>query len=148
VDSYNSENGSYDPNNANANGNIGTNGNAYDIVDLSSNVTINGNVSTGHGSDDAHTVLYPNNSVITNLPITHSNTGTLPLKSVPSIWASCPNPSGSINLVNNGTATISTGDYKCSSINLTSHSSVKIQGDVRLYVTDTDASSIKFREYF
>lgn len=131
TDSYDSSAGIYGGANVGANGSIGTNGTGAGTVAIGANVSVQGNASTGAGG----TVTAGANSTISG-STTHANNVTLSSVTVPSALTGLTD-SGTIST----TTTISTGDYKYSSVNLSNNKTLTINGNVRMYLTGASAFS-------
>ena len=135
VDSYNSNDGAYGGSNIHSNGNVGSNGTSPGIITISNNVVVNGNVSTGLDG----TVTVDNNATVSG-STTHNNSVALPAVVVPSTLTALLS-SGQLSLGDGASGTINAGDYKYNGISVSNNSSLTINGDVRLYLTDSDTLS-------
>ncbi|MBI3602400.1 MAG: hypothetical protein HY209_05860 [Candidatus Omnitrophica bacterium] len=129
VDSYNSSNGNYGGSNILHNGNVGSDGTTAGIIIIDNNATIEGNVSTGPGG----TVTQGNGDTITGT-ISSTNNITTPSVVVPSALTGLSS-SGTLSVGNNGSKTLSDGDYKYTSASLSNGSTLNISGNVRIYLT-------------
>jgi hypothetical protein len=135
IDSYDSALGAYGGTNVNSNANVGTNGNGSGEISLGNNAMIRGNAGTGPGG----TVALSNNAAILG-SVTHSINRPVPQVQVP---ASLTSLSSSGAMTVSGTATISGGNYKYSSITMGNNGTLNITGTVNLYLTST-ATAISF----
>ncbi len=132
IDSYNSNNGAYGGANTATNGSVGSNGTTAGIISIGNNISLGGSVSTGAGG----TVTVGNNSIITGTT-THTNDVSLPAVTVPSALTGLPNGG-----TQNGSATLTAGDYKYTSISMGNNTTLNITGgNVRLYLTGASAFS-------
>ena len=127
IDSYNSNNGAYSVSNSATNGSIGSNGTTAGIISIGNNISIGGNVSTGVGG----TATVGSNTTITGTT-THTNAVPLPAVIVPSALTGLAS-GGAYNVGTNRTLT--TGDYKYTSVSTDNNSTLNITGNVRLYLT-------------
>ncbi len=134
IDSYNSNNGAYGGGNTATNGSVGSNGTTDGVITLGNNISLGGSVSTGVGG----TVTVGNNTTITGTT-THTNNVSLPVVVVPSALTGLGN-GGVYSIAKNGSATLTAGDYKYTSVNMSSNSTLNITGgNVRLYLTGASA---------
>src|SRR3989338_1750355 len=136
IDSYNSNNGAYSVDNSDTNGDIGSNGTTAGIISIGNNISLGGDVSTGTGG----TVTVGNNSTITGTT-TITNDVPLPAVTVPSALTGLSS-GGTYSVAENGSATLTTGDYKYTSISMNNNATLNItSGNVRIYLTGTEAFS-------
>jgi hypothetical protein len=120
TDSYDSANGLYNQNgNKNHRGDVGTNGD----IGTSGQAYIDGNASIGPSG------IFNNQSAVYGT-ITQHPVYAFPPVSVPANLSSLPS-SGSIS----GTATLTPGNYKYSSINLAGQNTLTLIGPINLYLT-------------
>ena len=136
IDSYDSEAGPYGGSNANENGDVGTNGTSSGVINLANGVTIKGHASTGPGG----TIANANGSTITQ-GTSATNDLVLPVIPVPADLTSLAS-SGTLNVLNSDTHALSNQDYRFSNIWVANGSTLTIDGDVRLYVTNSNAVRI------
>ncbi len=129
IDSYNSSNGPYGGSNILHNGNIGTNGTGSGIINLSNNVTVDGNLSTGPGG----TVTKGNNVTVTGTT-TSNNSVALPAVVVPSTLTGLSS-GGTLSIANNGSQTLNAGNYKYTNISMANNATLNINGNVSIYLT-------------
>ncbi|KPJ68254.1 hypothetical protein AMJ44_06815 [candidate division WOR-1 bacterium DG_54_3] len=130
IDSYDSSNGEYDPNNPGANGDIGTNATHLGCIYLSANARVYGNASTGFES-------IPEDIIITK-PVSTISGEKLAL-SKPQPMPSIVPPEGLIFRGDyfldggNQDIIIESGEY--TSFRIQNNSKVTIASDVTLYIT-------------
>jgi len=153
IDSYDSSdptksnNGLYIASKKQANGNIATVSTANNAVSMSGNADVNGTIATAPGgtvtmSANAQmgpTFSSPATSVAqgtANGWITHAFQTSIPDATVPATLSSASSvPGGQINFSANNTGTLSSGDWKATSLSLSGNSVYTISGTVRIYVT-------------
>jgi Tfp pilus assembly protein PilX len=140
IDSWNSSQGTYAETHAN-NGDVGTNGTTTGNVNLGENADVRGDVSTYGG-----TVTVDNNaSVSGTVSQATGQLNTLSVVSPPSALSSlATNPdstatSATKSVGNNGSATLTAGDWKFAAVTLANNATLNIDGDVNLYLTGSSA---------
>lgn len=127
TDSYDSSQGPYGDPNVGSEGDVGTNG---DVGISGGNAYVDGDASTGpDGTFDDETKVSGD--------ITHENNEVMPPVSVPSYLSSL-GTSGGIN----STVTIPSGNYKYSSVNLSSTDVVTIVGPAEIYLTGSTSITV------
>jgi len=134
IDSYDSSKGNYGGSNVKSNGDLGTNSTSDEAIELSNNVTVKGDVSTGSGG----TVDSGENVTVTG-STTHDNNIDVPSVSVPSSLSSLTS-GGALSVAKKDTTTLSAGSYKYTSITLGEKSTLSITGAVNLYLTSTSSA--------
>jgi Tfp pilus assembly protein PilX len=136
TDSYNSNLGNYGVGNKGTNGSVGTNGSTAGTIALSNNAKINGNASTGASG----TVTLGSNASVSGTT-THASNVTLSVINAPAaVSAVTTNPDNSLasstkSVGNNGSATLTAGNWKYSAVSLSNNATLTISGDVNLYLT-------------
>ncbi len=136
IDSYNSNNGAYSVSNSATNGDIGSNGTTAGIISLGNNISLGGDLSTGVGG----TATVGNNTVITGTT-THANALPLLAVTVPSALTGLSS-GGTYSITDNHSATLTTGDYKYTSLSMGNNATLNITGgNVRIYLTGASAFS-------
>lgn len=136
VNSFNSNNGAYGGTNILSNGNVGSDGTSAGVVQIDNNATVDGNVATGPGG----TVSLGNNAVVSG-SITNNTSVALPTVVVPTSLSSLSS-GGTYSLGNNGTGTISAGNYKYTSLSLSNNAHLTVNGNVELYLTGATSLSL------
>lgn len=129
TDSYDSSLGAYGGSNIGYNGDVGTNGTSSGAISLSGNATVNGDAGTGLGG----TVSLIGGASITG---TTSDTTNETLSSV-TIPSSLSSLAGSGSYTVSGSQTLTSGDYKYSSISISGNDQLTLQGTVNLYLTSS-----------
>jgi hypothetical protein len=135
TDSYDSDKGPYNPLTAGKDGDVGTNGKGAGAVTIGGNSVINGNASTGAGG----TVDIGPNAKL-NGGETHDNNITLPSVSIPADLQALP--SGGSRSQGGGSVFLPGGNYKFSDLSLTGQAVLTVTGDVRMYLTKVNDSSL------
>jgi hypothetical protein len=128
TDSYNSNDGPYDPTYRHYLGNIGTNAdNRWDVV-LLNNTIIYGDCATGFESDPAQVIRLRNAATITGDQYALDDVKPMPDITPPFLTSMGAYATGV------GATTTITGSAEFSSFTLASNSKVTISGDVKIYV--------------
>lgn len=129
TDSYDSSIGAYGGSNVYARGSVGTDSTTASTVTLSGNARINGNVTTGVGSDPA-TVI----STTDSAAITGSTAAALTPQNPSSVTTSVSS-SGALSISGNTTVTLAPGTYNYSSLSITGNGRLATSGAVVIYVS-------------
>ena len=129
TDSYNSDLGAYDPDNAGDSGDIGTNAtNLWDVV-LLNNTVVNGDATTGYGSDPEYVIQLKNSADITGDMQTLTEPKLLPAYPAPFLTER-----GVFSLDNNAEPVTITESGTYTGFTMGANTKVTISGDVTLYV--------------
>ncbi len=136
TDSYDSAQGPYGGSNKGSNGDVGTNGITAGAISLSGNATVKGDALTGPGG----TVKISGNAEVTE-SISDTCNEEIPSVTVPSSLKSLPS-GGSYNVDGNDNVTISSGNYKFSSISVSGNGELILQGPMNLYLMGSSSFSI------
>lgn len=129
TDSYNSDLGAYDPDNAGGSGDIGTNAvNQWDVV-LLNNTVVNGDATTGYGSDPEYVIRLKNSANILGDMQTLTEPKPLPACEPPFLTER-----GVFSLDNNAAPVTITESGTYTGFTMGANSKVTISGDVTLYV--------------
>jgi hypothetical protein len=129
TDSYNSDLGAYDPNNAGDSGDVGTNAtNQWDVV-LLNNTVVNGDATTGYGSDPDYVIKLKNSAEILGEMKTLTEVKLLPAYPEPFLTER-----GVFSLGNNAAPVTITESGTYTGFTMGSGTKVTISGDVTLYV--------------
>jgi hypothetical protein len=134
TDSYDSDKAPYNPLTAGKNGDVGTNATGPGAVSLSGNTVINGDASTGPGG----TVTLADNAKV-NGNETHDNNIVLPPVSIPDDLQKLPN-GGSLSR-SGGASFLPGGNYQYTDLTLSGQAILTVTGDVRMYLTSTQANA-------
>lgn len=135
IDSYDPDLGDYNANlgggdrNISENGDVGTLSTSSSAVDMENNATIKGNAQTGAGGG----VSLDNNAEVTG-EISDDISSSISPVVVPTSLTGLGS-SGALSKDKKTTVTLSSGDYKYSSITMENNATLKITGEVNLYVT-------------
>ncbi len=129
TDSYNSDVGAYDPDNAGNSGDVGTNAiNQWDVV-LLNNTVVNGDATTGAGSDPEYVIRLKNSAQIL---------GDMNTLDTPKLLPACEPPflpeKGVFYLDQNAPPVTITESGTYTGFTMGSNTKVTISGDVTLYV--------------
>lgn len=133
VDSYNSSQGPYDPNNPGSNADIGSNNvdGENDVIELSGESTVMGDAVVGPSVPYQSAIEVSSNSTITG---TQTNNSTVITLDPPTI----PDGTTSIDLSNvTSPQSYSGGEYSTSSIKIVGSGYVQFTGPTTLYVSGT-----------
>lgn len=133
IDSYNSNDGAYDPNNANSNGDIGTNTTQASQVDLNGNVTVNGSAQVGPGGNPNSVINLNGHATITGTQSAMDKEKTLDTPSVPAGAVNL----GNIQLNGNTVYYLPGGTYEVGKFKINGNAKIIATGDVKLYVSDS-----------
>lgn len=129
TDSYNSDLGAYDPDNAGDSGDIGTNAtNLWDVV-LLNNTVVNGDATTGYGSDPEYVIRLKNSANILGDMQTLTEPKPLPACEPPFLTER-----GVFSLDNNAAPVTITESGTYTGFTMGANTKVTISGDVTLYV--------------
>ena len=129
TDSYNSDLGAYDPANPGDSGDIGTNAtHQWDVV-LLNNTVVNGNATTGYGSDPEYVIRLKNSAEITGSMETLTEPKPLPACEPPFLTQR-----GVFSLGNNAAPVTITESGTYTGFTMGANTKVTISGDVTLYV--------------
>lgn len=141
TDSYDSSIGAYNANvgghiNKGSDGDVATDGTTNGIINLSANAIVNGDASTGPGgtvsiSDNAHV----------NGTTTSNNAINIPDIQVPECLTGLAG-SGNYAVGGNTNATLGSGNYRYSSLNIDGNGKLTITGTVKIYLTSSSALNI------
>ena len=134
TDSYDSCIGAYGGGNLGSNGAIGTNGNYDGAITLGGHAIVNGDASTGSGGS---VVIGP--SATLNGSTDDQANENLPSVKVPQDLKTLSSSGGYTSI---GNPVISGGDYKYSSFSVSNNEILTIDGDVRLYLTETSTNAL------
>lgn len=137
TDSYNSGVGAYGGSNVGTNGDIGTNGIAAGVINLSGNSSINGDANTGAGG----TVTLSGNAEV-NGTTDDSCSENFSSVTVPSSLSGLSS-SGSYSLGSNNTAALNAGDYKFSSMAISGNAILTLSGTINIYFTESSSDALK-----
>ena len=154
IDSYNSNNGNYDENNAGTSGNVGSNLNGSDPIELKGQVEVNGSIILPSGTDEndginssnKSTYLSFQNESIRNLEIIESpinmgpNKGDVKVKGGTVLLS--PGVYSKLEVSGNATIQFLPGDYIFTDdIDISGQSNVVVQNDlVRIFAQGEDIS--------
>ncbi|MCM8786683.1 MAG: hypothetical protein NC935_01360 [Candidatus Omnitrophica bacterium] len=136
TDSYDSNRGAYGGSNKASNGDVGTSAGTAGAISLSGNAIIDDNATTGPSG----TVVLSGNAKVTGT-IDDTNNTKLETVTVPSSLSELSS-SGSINVSGNNSKTLSSGNYKYSSISVSGNGCLTISGDTNIYLTSSSALSV------
>lgn len=128
VDSYDSSLGSYGGTNIGIDGHVATDATAAASVTLKKQVIVNGNMTTGVGSNPSTVISNPGGAAISGIISAATS-----VVSPQTISSSIPS-SGSLNLSGSTTYTLSTGTYRFDSISLSGSATLQATGPVTIYV--------------
>jgi Tfp pilus assembly protein PilX len=129
TNSYNSDLGAYDPDNPGDSGDIGTNAtHQWDVV-LLNNTVVNGNATTGYGSDPEYVIKLKNSAEILGEMKTLTEPKPLPACEPPFLTQR-----GVFSLGNNAAPVTITESGTYTEFTMGSNTKVTISGDVTLYV--------------
>ncbi len=131
VDSYNSSQGPYDPNNPGSNADIGSNNidGENDVIEVSGGSTVMGDAVVGPDVPYQDAIEVSSNSTITG---TQSNSSTQTVLNPPTI----PDGTTSVDLSNvTSPQTFSGGEYSASSIKIVGSGYIQFTGPTTLYVS-------------
>ncbi len=134
TDSYDSSKGKYEGTNIGSKGDVATNGTTAGIIALSGNAKVNGNAGTGIGG----TVTQTDNAKVTGT-ISNDNNANIPSVEVPSCLTSL---SGSTNYSVSGTQTLTSGNYRYSSMSIDGNGILTVTGTVKVYLTGNPSLNI------
>lgn len=130
IDSYNSNDGAYDPATANSNGDIATNSTSSSTMDLIGNTTINGDLFVGVEGDPADVADLGPNVTVTG---SQSSLDTELEYSVPDVPAGATEL-GAVRVSGNTTYTLPAGTYYLESLSITGNGMLEASGEVQIYV--------------
>ena len=138
TDSYNSDQGSYDPHHPGQQGDVATNSTASNSVTLKKGTTVNGQVIVGPGmADPSPAVDQDEDAVITATPAIVSASQTLTLSAIDTTGMSCTTD---LDLPKNGTFTFyeSNSPYCYNHINSDKDSVITVSGNVKVYASQVN----------
>ena len=137
TDSYNSLQGSYDPNTAGQNGDIGTNSSALGGVVVDGDVLLNGQIAVGPNVSDPSTVVTINgtSAVITGSPPLVSQSVALPMPAVV-IPGSLTCTDLTVNANKTYVLSAAAGPYCFNNLSVLGGATLTTDGPVKVYVTN------------
>ncbi|MCM8797571.1 MAG: hypothetical protein NC923_06850 [Candidatus Omnitrophica bacterium] len=139
IDSYDSRRGLYDARQAHKNGDIWTNSDQYGAINISGNASVSGQVNTGLQG----LVAISENARLNGKQSHNSGVPLMairPPNNLVSLMDGQP-----IDLKDNSTLTLNTGDYKIPYINISQESRLVLNGKVRIYLTSA-ANSLNIKD--
>lgn len=128
IDSYDSSLGSYGGTNIGIDGHVATDATAAASVTLKKTVIINGDMTTGVGSNPSTVISNPGGAAIAG-----TISAATSVVSPQTISTSIPS-SGALDLSGSTTQTLTTGTYRFDSINLSGSATLQASGPVVIYV--------------
>ncbi|MBI4358340.1 MAG: hypothetical protein HY584_03490 [Candidatus Omnitrophica bacterium] len=131
TDSYNSNNGTYQPQYAGQKGHIGSNRADGNTISLSGNVQINGDAIIGPGGDPNTAIVLSGNSNISGTQYAASSGTTLDPATVPGGVSN----SGGLSVNGNNTVTLPSGTYHYTSLTIEGNGRLNTTGQTTIYVS-------------
>lgn len=133
VDSYNSNDGAYDPSNPGQNGDIGTNGTGAGAITLNGNADVKGDAAVGEGGDPDNDISISGNATVSGEKSALDAQKSFDSPSVPGGAVDL----GRLRINGNSTYNLPAGTYYVDSLSISGNGTLNALGDVEIYVGGT-----------